>query len=72
MIPVIIAGLFLTHPMIEETTDQGIIPIPSVTLQEIQLASTRLYPEKVTGSDGVPDKALKVNAVARNSFLGGT
>jgi hypothetical protein len=61
IIPAIIAELFPTHPIIEEEGIQQLtMPIPAVTLQELKLASTRLYPEKAAGPDGTPNETLKV------------
>lgn len=60
MIPSIIAELFPTHPAIEENAQRASAPIPSVTLQKVQLASTRLPPGKAPGPDGVPNEVLKV------------
>jgi len=60
MIPAIIAELFPVHPAIEEYVRKASLPIPTVTRQELQLASTRLSPGKAPGPDGVPNEALKV------------
>jgi len=60
MIPAIIAELFPTHQAMEENVQRASAPITAVTLQEMQLASTRLPPGKAPGPDGVPNEALKV------------
>lgn len=62
MIPAIITELFPTHPVVERNEQRSTAPIPAVTLQEIQLASTRLSPGKAPGPDGVPNEALRVAA----------
>lgn len=68
MIPAIIAELFPIHPAIEEEEKRAPAPIPTVTQQELQLASTRLSPGKAPGPDGVPNEALKV-AVRTNPAM---
>jgi len=60
MVPLIVSELFPIHPAMEGNAQQATATIPPVTLQKMEMASTKLYPGKATGPDGVPNETLKV------------
>lgn len=52
LIPEIISELFPTHAVVESVANNVTTPVPPITLQELEIASRRLYPGKAPGSDG--------------------
>lgn len=60
LIPEIVRELFPTNNSVEHVAEQVETSIPPVTLRELELVSTRLYPEKAPGPDGVPNEVLKI------------